>query len=103
MTKLKRDLLIKNNGALLRWINSHDDEGNSKITMGDASWGLVAFALLLITGSIIAFVLHLKKQRKDSLGDQRIVLKDSRVERRAKFTRSMSMNDMTCHPKVIIV
>jgi len=103
LTKLKRDLLIKNNGALLRWINSHDDEGNSKITMGDATWGLVAFALLLITGLLFAFILYLKKRRKDSLGDQRIVLKDRRVERRAKFNRSMSLNDMTCHPEVIIV
>jgi len=103
LTKLKKELLIKNNGALLHWINGHGDEDDSKITMGDASWGLVASALLLVTGLIIAFVLRLKKQRKDSLGGQRIALKDRRVERRAKFTRSVSMNDITCPPGVIIV
>ena len=103
LTKLKKELLIKNNGALLHWIDGHEDEGDSKITIGDASWGLVASALLLVTGLIIAFVLHLKKQRKDSLGDQRIALKDRCIERRAKFTRSVSMNDITCPPGVIIV
>ena len=103
LTKLKKELLIKNNGALLHWIDGHEDEGDSKITIGDASWGLVASALLLVTGLIIAFVLRLKKQRKDSLGGQRIALKDRRVERRAKFTRSVSMNDITCPPGVIIV
>ena len=103
LTKLKRDLLIRNDASLLRWINSHDDEGNTKITIWDATWGLTVFALLLIIAMLFAFILRLRKHRTDSLDDQRIVSKDRRIERRPKFNRSMSLNDITCRPGVIIL